>query len=127
VAHGSQVFAQIGCVLCHTPTLSTGSSSTAALSHQPVNLFSDLAVHNKGTGLADGITQGLAQGNQWRTAPLWGLGQRIFFIHDGRATDLVQALAAHTSPGSEATQSVNAFNALPPPSKQDLLNFLRSL
>lgn len=127
VAHGSQVFAQVGCVLCHTPTLSTGSSSTAALSHQPVNLFSDLLVHNMGTGLADGITQGLAQGNEWRTAPLWGLGQRIFFIHDGRATDLVQAIAAHASPGSEATQAVNAFNALPPPSKQDLLNFLRSL
>jgi len=127
VNHGSQVFAQIGCALCHTPSLSTGSSSTAALSHQQVNLFSDLLVHDMGSGLADGITQGLAQGNEWRTAPLWGLGQRIFFIHDGRAADLMQAIGAHASPGSEATGSVNTFNALPPPSKQDLLNFLRSL
>jgi CxxC motif-containing protein (DUF1111 family) len=127
VNHGSQVFAQIGCALCHTQSLSTGSSSTAALSNQNANLYSDLLVHNMGTGLADGITQGLAQGDEWRTAPLWGLGQRIFFIHDGRAADLLQAIGAHASAGSEATGSVNAFNALPPPSKQDLLNFLRSL
>jgi CxxC motif-containing protein (DUF1111 family) len=125
--HGSQVFAQIGCALCHTPTLPTGNAASAALANQQVQLFSDLAIHNMGSGLDDGITQGLAQGTQWRTAPLWGLGQRIFFLHDGRASDLTQAIAAHASQGSEATQVVNNYNALPGQSKQDLLNFLRSL
>jgi CxxC motif-containing protein (DUF1111 family) len=125
--NGSLVFAQIGCASCHTPVLQTGKSYSASLSLQPVNLFSDLALHNMGTGLADGITQGLAQGNDWRTAPLWGLGQRIFFLHDGRTSDLTQAILAHSSSGSEANQVVNQFNGLPSKTKQDLLNFLRSL
>ena len=124
---GSQIFAQIGCALCHTPTLGTGKASSAALSNQQVHLFSDLATHNMGQGLNDGISQGLAQGGDWRTAPLWGLGQRLFFLHDGRATNLVQAIQAHASQGSEATGVVNNYNALPAPSQQALLNFLRSL
>ena len=80
-----------------------------------------------GQGLNDGIAQGLAQGGDWRTAPLWGLGQRLFFLHDGRATDLIQAIAAHSSQGSEANQVIGNYNALPAQAKQDLLNFLRSL
>ncbi len=71
--------------------------------------------------------QGLAQGQDWRTAPLWGLGQRLFFLHDGRASDLPAAITDHASQGSEATGAVNNYNALPAQSKQDLLNFLRSL
>jgi len=125
--HGSQVFAQIGCALCHTPVLQTGLSQSAAMSNKPVQLFSDLAVHNMGSGLADGITQGLATGNYFRSAPLWGLGQRIFFLHDGRTTDLAQAIEQHSSAGSEANGVVQNYNSLPPQSKQDLLNFLRSL
>ena len=115
VQHGNQVFGQIGCALCHTPNLGQAQ------------LFSDLATHNMGQGLNDGITQGLAQGGDWRTAPLWGLGERLFFLHDGRTSDLPTAIAAHSSQGSEASGVVNNYNALPAQSKQDLLNFLRSL
>jgi len=127
VATGQQVFNQIGCALCHTPVLTTGTSTSAALSNQPVALFSDLLVHHMGTELADGITQGLATGDEFRSAPLWGLGQRIYLLHDGRSTDLMQAILAHASQGSEATGVVSALQALPAQSIQDLLNFLRSL
>jgi CxxC motif-containing protein (DUF1111 family) len=124
---GSQVFGQIGCALCHTPMLQTGLSSSAALSQKPVSLYSDLLVHNMGQGLNDAIDQGLARGGDWRTAPLWGLGSRLFFLHDGRTSDLVQAIQAHQSQGSEANQVIANYNALPDQAKQDLLNFLRSL
>ena len=80
-----------------------------------------------GTGLADNVSQGSAGGDQFRTAPLWGLGQRIFFLHDGRTKDLMQAIAAHASQGSEANQVIQNFNNLSNQQQQDLLNFLRSL
>lgn len=107
---GRAVFAQIGCVHCHTPSLKTGAkiasgsstSPSAALSNQTASLYSDLLVHHMGKGLADGITQGGAGPDEFRSAPLWGLGQRIFFLHDGRTTNLVQAIRDHRSPGSEA-------------------------
>jgi CxxC motif-containing protein (DUF1111 family) len=107
--------------------MQTASSVTAALSNATANLYSDLVVHNMGTGLTDGITQGFATGNEFRTAPLWGLGQRIFFLHDGRTSDLRAAIADHASSGSEATAVVSRYNALTTQQKQDLLNFLRSL
>jgi CxxC motif-containing protein (DUF1111 family) len=91
------------------------------------NLFSDLLVHNMGAGLADGIAQGFAAGDEFRTAPLWGIGQRLFFLHDGRTSDLLTAIGAHASAGSEANQVINAFNSLTGQQKQDLVNFLRSL
>jgi len=121
------VFASIGCSLCHTPSLLTGPSDLPGLSNQTANLFSDLLVHNMGTGLADGIQQGLSNGSEFRTAPLWGLGQRLFFLHDGRTTDVKAAIAAHSSPGSESNGVVDLFNRLSPQAQQDLLNFLRSL
>jgi CxxC motif-containing protein (DUF1111 family) len=124
---GSQVFAQIGCILCHTQTLQTGNSGSAALSNKAVQLYSDLAIHNMGQGLNDGITQGLAQGGDWRTAPLWGLGTRLFFLHDGRASDIPTAIEAHAGAGSEATKVINGYSALTAQQKQDLLNFLQSL
>jgi CxxC motif-containing protein (DUF1111 family) len=99
----------------------------AALSNKPVNLFSDLLVHDMGDGLADGVSQGGANGREFRSAPLWGLGQRIFFLHDGRTSDLVTAIRAHASNGSEATTTINNYNNLSEQQKQDLLNFLRSL
>jgi CxxC motif-containing protein (DUF1111 family) len=80
-----------------------------------------------GTELADGVMQGEAGPAEFRTAPLWGLGQRIFLLHDGRTKDLVEAIRAHASVGSEANTSVGMYNALPSSQKQDLLNFLRSL
>jgi len=91
-SNGAAVFDTIGCSACHTPTLVTGNSTTAALAKQQVNLYSDLAIHQMGQLLADGITQGLAGGGEWRTAPLWGLGDRLFLLHDGRTQDLVQAI-----------------------------------
>ena len=124
---GSQVFAQIGCAMCHTPVLQSGLSTSAALSQQPVALYSDLAVHKMGVGLADGIVQGQAQGDDWRSAPLWGLGSRLFFLHDGRTSDLDQAIQAHQSAGSEANAVVDGYNRLSAAQKQDLLTFLHSL
>ena len=127
IQHGHDLFTLSGCALCHTESLITGASSIAALSNQTARLFSDLLVHNMGSTLADGISQGGAAGNEFRTAPLWGLGQRIFLLHDGRTTDLLQAIQSHASQGSEANQSIGTFNILPEAAKQDILNFLRSL
>jgi CxxC motif-containing protein (DUF1111 family) len=92
-----------------------------------VNLFSDLLVHDMGDGLADGVSQGEAGPREFRSAPLWGLGQRLFFLHDGRTSDLIAAILAHSSNGSEANGVVNNFNGLSEAQKQDLVNFLRSL
>jgi CxxC motif-containing protein (DUF1111 family) len=131
--HGQQVFAAIGCTLCHTPTLTTGQSSVAALSNVPANLYSDLLVHHMGPQLADNVAQGEAAGDEFRTAPLWGLGQRIFFLHDGRTTDLVQVIQGHqgnrnrTYQGSEANTVIQNYKNLSAQDQQDLLNFLRSL
>lgn len=125
--NGSFLFNQIGCALCHTPSLTTGNSKISALSNQKAALYSDLLVHNMGSGLADGVAQGGAGPDEFRTAPLWGLGQRIFFLHDGRTRDLVQAIEAHRSTGSEANQVIAVYNGLNSSSQQDILNFLRSL
>ena len=130
---GRKLFEDTGCALCHTPTLHTGKSSVAALQGKEVNLFSDLALHNMGPNLADGISQGSAAGDEFRTAPLWGLGKRMFFLHDGRTKDLLAAIRAHASAGagvippSEANQVIANFNALNEIDKQNVLNFLRSL
>ena len=126
--NGQKLFGTVGCGLCHTPRFVTARSSTPlALSNKDVDLFSDLLVHDMGSGLADGISQGSAGPDEFRTAPLWGIGQRIFFLHDGRTTDLLEAIRAHASAGSEANAVINNFNALGAWQKQDVLNFLRSL
>jgi CxxC motif-containing protein (DUF1111 family) len=135
IVNGRTVFAKIGCALCHTPSFTTGmaiasgssTSPSAALSHQPVNLYSDLLVHHMGVNLADGITQGGAGPDEFRSAPLWGVGQRIFFLHDGRTTDLVNAIEAHASRGSEASGVIKRFSRLSLNERQDIINFLRSL
>jgi CxxC motif-containing protein (DUF1111 family) len=132
--HGSAVFASIGCALCHVPAMTTGtgrvpgqSTASPALSNRQVPLYSDLLVHHMGTRLADGITQGGAGPDEFRTAPLWGLGQRVFFLHDGRTSNLIQAIQYHASQNSEANQVVQAYAGLSPQDQQDLINFLRSL
>ena len=119
IANGARVFSQIGCALCHTPTMQTGTSTfTASLSNANVNLYSDLLVHNMGNNLADSVSQGGAAGDEFRTAPLWGLGQRVFFLHDGRTSDLAQAIQQHASDGnsqfgpSEANKVVDNFDSL---------------
>jgi CxxC motif-containing protein (DUF1111 family) len=124
---GAEIFSQIGCALCHTPQLTTGSSALTGLSQQPVNAFSDFLVHHMGRNLADGITQGSAGPDEFRTAPLWGIGQRLFFLHDGRTNDLAIAIREHASRGSEANQVIEHYHSLPENKKQQLLDFLRSL
>ena len=94
-------------------------------------------VHHMGAGLADDIIQGGAGPDEFRTSPLWGVGQRMFFLHDGRTSDLLKAIQAHFSPitgddghgypASEANGSVRRFNRLTVEDKQAILNFLRSL
>jgi CxxC motif-containing protein (DUF1111 family) len=147
--NGQNLFSQIGCNLCHSTSLTTGASNFPALSNYQFHPYSDFAIHHMGPNLADGIVQGAAGPDEFRTAPLWGLGQRLFFLHDGRTSDLLAAIQAHSSAGqncaaatsapqppassasqscaSEANQVVAAFNALRASQQQDLLNFLRSL
>jgi CxxC motif-containing protein (DUF1111 family) len=127
IAAGRTVFNNIGCAFCHTPSFTTGNANVAALRNQPVNLFSDLLVHDMGVGLADGVSQGEAGPREFRSAPLWGLGQRVFFLHDGRTSNLITAIKAHASAGSEANLSVAGFLLQSETQKQNLLNFLRSL
>jgi CxxC motif-containing protein (DUF1111 family) len=80
-----------------------------------------------GTGLADNVQQGFAGGDEFRTSPLWGVGQRIFLLHDGRTTNLITAIQAHSSSGSEASTVVSNFNALTVTQQQEILDFVRSL
>lgn len=128
INNGRQLFSAIGCAACHTPSLRTASSSeTPGLSNVNANLYSDLEVHHMGTGLNDNVSQGGAGGDQFRSSPLWGLGQRIFFLHDGRTRNLITAITQHASNGSEANNVIANFNSLTSTQKQDLLNFLRSL
>ncbi|MGZ5111653.1 MAG: di-heme oxidoredictase family protein [Usitatibacter sp.] len=133
IQRGRTLFTSTGCALCHTPTLRTGNSTVAALRNRPANLYSDLLVHDMGPELADGVAQGQASGSEFRTAPLWGVGQRIFFLHDGRTSDLLEVIQAHQSGSSrngnasEANGVVDNFNGLSESQKQDVVNFLRSL
>jgi hypothetical protein len=140
---GQATFSEIGCAECHVPSMATRSGpqgpQSDALKGVTVNLYSDLLIHHMGASLADNVIQGKAGPDQFRTAPLWGVGQRIFFLHDGRTKSLVEAIRAHESapaaargntpayPASEANQVVRNFAALPPARQQDLIDFLRDL
>jgi len=135
IVNGRASFIKVGCAHCHTPELTTskmiasGSSTvpSAALSNQTVHLWSDLLVHHMGKALADGITQGGAGPDEFRTAPLWGVGQRVFFLHDGRTSDLVEAIRDHQSKGSEANRVIHQFNKLSTQEQQEIIDFLRAL
>lgn len=133
IVRGRRLFSDVGCAMCHTPTLHTGNAAVEALRGKDVNLYSDLMLHNMGPGLADDVSQGNATGDEFRTAPLWGLGKRIFFLHDGRTKDLLEAIQAHAGFGggqyvpSEANQVVGQYNRLNEIDKQHMLNFLRAL
>ncbi len=154
-ARGSQLFGAsvgspgIGCVLCHSRTLHTANSPFTGMGNIDIQPFSDIAVHHMSIGLADFVNQGGAGFDEFRTAPLWGVGQRIFFLHDGRSGPanggLLNAILQHDStnpfcfPGqqfdsffgiacvSEATQVTEAFEALSVSDKQAVLDFLRTL
>jgi CxxC motif-containing protein (DUF1111 family) len=129
ISAGSSLFNSIGCSVCHNPTPGTTQPSdfTSSLGQAAVNAFSDIEIHNMGTGLADNVSQGTAGGDQFRTAPLWGLGQRIFLLHDGRTTNLITAIQDHASNGSEATAVEEQFFDLSTTQQQEILDFLRSL
>jgi CxxC motif-containing protein (DUF1111 family) len=147
----------IGCVLCHTDTLTTAPSVVPKFNNATFHPFSDFALHHMGSKLTDGISQGQAGPDEFRTPPLWGLGQRLFFMHDGRCQDLVCAIEAHFSTnrdcvvvvtgaqaftvngllfepgieteacGSEANEVIENFHHLNSTQAQQLLDFLRSL
>jgi CxxC motif-containing protein (DUF1111 family) len=142
--NGQALFTSVGCVLCHSDSLTTGPSIFTGMTNETFHPYSDFALHHMGNNLADGITQGAAGPDQFRTAPLWGVGQRLFFLHDGRTSDLMDAIQEHQcgnsgqnqpngfpgqnqTCGSEAAKVVTQFDALTSSQKQDLLNFLRSL
>jgi hypothetical protein len=128
ITEGENEFIAIGCAKCHTQQFTTGTSSfDSAMSNVPFRPYSDFALHNMGTRLADGVTQGNAGPQQFRTAPLWGVGQRMFFLHDGRTNDLTAAIADHASPGSEANNVIDAFNYLSKAQQQSIIDFLRAL
>ena len=142
--NGQSLFGSVGCALCHSPSLTSAASQFTGLSGVTYHPFSDFALHHMGSALADGITQGAAGPDEFRTTPLWGLGQRLFFLHDGRTSDLLKAIQSHQGncggppPGgspppppncspSEAAGVMMRFNGLSGSEKQDILNFLRSL
>jgi CxxC motif-containing protein (DUF1111 family) len=131
--NGQRKFNTIGCNECHTVSFTTPVSDFTALSQKTVKIYSDLLLHHMGPCLADNIVQGAAQGDMFRTTPLWGIGQRMWFMHDGRTSDLLQAIQDHFClgnsqyPASEANTVINNFNALIPNDQQSILNFLRDL
>ena len=121
----------IGCVLCHSDSLTTANSSQPGLANQPYAPYSDFALHNMGLD-GDGIMQGQALGNQFRTAPLWGAGQRFFFMHDGRFTNLDNAVKGHcqlneTTNTNESCMVIQKYRQLSPGNETLILEFVRSL
>lgn len=130
VKRGAALFERAQCGACHKPTLKTGAHPVAALSHQAIQPFTDLLLHDMGEGLADGRPDFEAGGSQWRTAPLWGIGlvdtvnQHTFFLHDGRARNLAEAILWH---GGEAARAKERFRAMSADDRAALLAFLESL
>lgn len=129
ISAGAALFSSIGCANCHTPSLGPTQKSqmTGSLSSAMASAYTDLEIHHMGSSLADNVSQGTAGGDQFRTAPLWGLGQRIFLLHDGRTTNLNSAIAAHQGNGSEASNVEQNFHNLSTQQQQEILDFLRSL
>src|SRR5262249_271453 len=120
IVRGRQVFQNVGCQTSHVMTHTPGTSRYTGHTDLTFFPFSDLDLHRKGTRLADNISQGNATGSEFRTAPLWGIGQRIFFLHDGRTSDLYQAILAHASNGSEANMVISHFQMLSQSDQQNL-------
>jgi len=131
VKAGKQVFITISCARCHIPELKTGPSSIAALSEKTFAPYTDLLLHDMGSGLNDGYTEGTALPEEWRTPPLWGLGLskksqggQYFLLHDGRARSIEEAITLHDG---EARKSRDQFIRLSALEKQQLIRFLESL
>ena len=131
VLAGKALFNQIGCAGCHRPKLHTGQAQGQPhLSNQLIWPYTDLLLHDMGEGLADGRPEGVANGQEWRTAPLWGIGLtptvngHSFYLHDGRARNLTEAILWH---GGEAQGARDAFAALSPEERAKLIAFVNSL
>ena len=131
VINGKSLFNQVNCASCHKPALTTGYSPFEALSYMAFYPYTDLLLHDMGSGLDDGYTEGNALTSEWRTQPLWGLGLspstqggQYFLMHDGRATSIEQAILLH---GGEAENSKIQFLNLSETEKADLIKFLESL
>jgi CxxC motif-containing protein (DUF1111 family) len=122
VIRGETLFRSIGCASCHTPRIMTGESQNPLFHRRPVDLFSDLLLHDVGTG--DGIEQDGATGDEIRTPALWGLRFRRPLMHDGRAATHEQAILRHDAEAAEARKQ---FSGLPQEQRKDLLAFLNSL
>lgn len=130
VQDGGRLFSEIGCVSCHVPSFTTGKHPIKALENQKIYPYTDLLLHDMGDGLADNRKDFEASGKEWKTRPLWGLGQtktvnpRASFLHDGRARTLEEAIIWH---GGEAEYSKNKFTNLSELQRNSVLKFLRSL
>lgn len=131
VLAGEQLFDQIDCAKCHTPSLTTSYSPISVLSYKTFSPYTDMLLHDMGPGLDDGYTEGYALSSEWRTPPLWGLGLSkdsqggtYFLLHDGRATSIDQAIILH---GGEAEQSKQNYVQLTSTEKEQLIKFLESL
>jgi CxxC motif-containing protein (DUF1111 family) len=131
VLAGKQAFYEMGCTSCHTPKYVTRRDApNKAQSFQLIWPYSDFLLHDMGAGLADGQAVGDASGSEWRTAPLWGIGltRRVnghtFFLHDGRARNLAEAILWH---GGEAQKVRDRFAAAGKAERDALIKFLESL
>ena len=130
VLHGAALFLRAGCGACHTPKHTTGEADIEALSNQEIFPYTDLLLHDLGDGLADGRPDFLANGREWRTPPLWGIGLvdnvngHTRFLHDGRARNLAEAILWH---GGEGTAAKEAFRNYSREEREALLRFLNSL
>ncbi|HLF44292.1 MAG TPA: di-heme oxidoredictase family protein [Acidimicrobiia bacterium] len=130
VVAGAGWFDDLGCSGCHQPVQQTGDDPIPALVNQTIYPFTDLLLHDMGPGLADNRPDGQASGTEWRTAPLWGIGLtetvtgHTFFLHDGRARSLEEAVLWH---GGEAAAARDAFVALSSDQRSQLISFLESL
>ena len=131
VLAGKRIFYELGCVSCHTPKFVTRRDApNKAHAFQLIWPYSDFLLHDMGDGLADGQAVGDATGTEWRTPPLWGIGLtkavngHTFFLHDGRARNLTEAILWH---GGEAEKARDGFAALPAKEREALIKFLESL
>ena len=131
VEGGRLLFKQAGCTGCHVPQLRTGElEGVPEVSNQDIFPYTDLLLHDMGDGLADGRRDFLADGQEWRTAPLWGIGltmlvnQHTFLLHDGRARDVNEAILWH---GGEAEYSKTAYLNMSSEERVILLTFINSL
>ena len=131
VLAGKRIFYQIGCISCHTPKFITAKNAQEIeQSRQLIWPYTDLLLHDMGEGLADNRSEGLANGREWRTPPLWGIGLttnvngHTYFLHDGRARSILEAILWH---GGEADSAQQKVVALSKKERLQLLEFVRSL